>query len=646
MASTQTGYGWAGRILKIDLSIGKIEKMPLEKEIAEKFLGGDGLGSFLLFNNLPVGADPLSPQNPFILSTGPLTGTLCPSSGRLSAVFKSPHTGLIGLSNSGGYFAPELKWAGYDAIMVIGRSEKPVYIWIENDKVEIRDASHLWGKDTWDTIDAIHHELGDESISTVTIGPAGEKGVVYALALTNRGRALGKTGGGAVMGSKNLKAIAVRGSKGLRVHDPKKFESLCWQLRNSVLNSPHYENWSKYGFPFLYAPIEQIHNALPTRNFQEGIFPEGREGLSLEKMNEQVVEKEAEGCFGCPIQCSHFMHIKDGKYKGVKTEGVEYYAQFIFGPNIGCKDWRFVVKCHEQCNRLGIQFTVGSVLAWVAELYQRKIVTKDDLDGIEPTWGNEEAFLELIRKIAYRDGIGDILAQGWEKAAEHFGKGSEKYQTLITRLDATECPRARWDVALSHVISNRGGDHNKALGYWPWVTAPEYTYNLFPDWPKEAVDMYSPVGKVELVDFSENTHAVIDSIGSCMVPTFQLFGEDGGDMNMYAGMLSAITGIQYDAKKLLECGARTAVLERAFNVREGWGRELYGASEKWFEQPFTEGHQKGIVLDRKIFNDLIDQYLSKKGFDPETGFPKRSKLVELGLDFVADSLEKIGRLSS
>jgi len=620
-------YGWSGVILKVNLSTGDIQKESLDKKIAEQFLGGDGLGSYLLFNHLPPGTEPLSPDNPFILATGPLTGTLCPSSGRLSAIFN------------------ELKWAGYDALMITGRSDNPVWLWIDNDQVEIRDAGHLWGKDTWGTIDAIHHELDDESVSTVTIGPAGEKLVVYALALTNRGRALGKTGSGAVMGSKNLKAIAVRGSKGIRVLEPDRFQNLCWELRGKILNSPHYDQWAKYGFPAFYPFLDEVQNALPVYNFQEGMFPEGRESLSLEKMVDQVVVKENEGCFGCPIQCSHFMHVKEGKYKGVKTEGVEYYAQYTFGSHLGCKDWNFIVKCHEQCNRLGLQFTIGAIIGWVAELYQRKIVTKNKLDGIEPTWGNEEAFLELIRKVAFREGIGDILAQGWEKAAKHFGKESEKYQTLIARLDTTECPRARWDVALSHVISNRGGDHNKALGYWTWSAPPEYTYERFPDWPKEVVDTYSPIGKVELTDYSENTHAVIDSIGSCVVSTFQMFGEAGGDMNMYADMISAITGVDYDAKKLVECGARIAVLERSFNVREGWGRDLYDVSAKWYEQPFPHGVQKGIVLDRKVFNELIDKFLAQKGFDPKTGFPTRSRLEELDLDFVADVLEKSGRLA-
>jgi len=641
--SQRAWYGWAGSMLKVDLSTGSIKSEPLDKKIAEQFLGGDGLGSLLLFKHLPAGTDPLSPKNPFILSTGPLSGSLCPSSGRLSAIFKSPATGLIGASNSGGYFAPELKWAGYDALMITGRSDKPVYVWIDNDRVEIRDASHLWGKDTLEAIDAIHHELNDESVSTVTIGPAGEKQVVYALPLVNRGRALGKTGGGAVMGSKNLKAIAVRGSKGARVHDPEKFEKLCWEYRRSILDSPHYANWSKFGFPIFYPFLDEVQNALPVYNFQEGMFSEGRKSLGLETMVEQVVLKEAEGCFGCPIQCSHFMQIKDGKYKGVKIEGVEYYAQYSFGPNLGCTDWNFVVKCHEQCTRLGLQYTVGAVLAWVAELYQRKIVTKADLDGIELTWGNEEAFLELIRKIAYREGIGDILAQGWEKAAAHFGKESEKYQTLITRLDTTECPRARWDCAMQ-AISNRGGDHNKALGHFTWVD-PEDALKMFPDWPKETVDNYSPIGKAELASYSEDSHAVIDSLGTCMVPSFHMFGASGAHLDLYAELVTAMTGTTYDEKKILECGTRITVLQRAFNVREGWGRDLYEVSEKWYEQPFPEGVQKGVVLDKKIFNELIDKFLALKGFDPKTGFPTKSKLVELDLGFVADALEKIGRLA-
>ena len=214
---------------------------------------------------------------------------------------------------------------------------------------------------------------------------------------------------------------------------------------------------------------------------------------------------------------------------------------------------------------------------------------------------------------------------------------------MITRLDTTECPRARWDCALQ-AISNRGGDHNKALGHFTWV-APEHALKMFPDWPKEAVDNYSPIGKADLASYSEDSHAVIDSIGCCMVPSFHMFGESGAHLDLYADMVTAMTGTDYDEKKILECGVRITVLERSFNVREGWGRDLYDVSGKWYEQPFTEGVQKGVVLDRKIFNELIDEFLTKKGFDPKTGFPTRAKLMELDLGFAAGALEKLGRLA-
>ncbi|MDX9787879.1 MAG: aldehyde ferredoxin oxidoreductase family protein [Desulfobacterales bacterium] len=645
MENKKKWYGWAGTLLNIDLTKSEIKKEPLDPEMAVNFIGGDGLGSKLLYDRLTPGTDPLDPGNLFILSTGPLSGTLFPSSGRLSAVFKSPMTGLIGLSNAGGYFGPELKWAGYDAIIISGRAEKPVWIWIDNDNVEIRDAAEMWGKDTWQTIERIEETIDDNTISTVTIGPAGENLVAYGLALVNRSRGLGKGGSGAVMGSKNLKAIAVRGSKGVRIHDPDKFEELNWQIRENLKKAPNYTLWSKFGTMAFYPILDEVQGALPVCNFQEGTFPEGSKALSPDTFIKEIEALPNESCFGCPIQCGHYMRVKSGKYAGTHLEGIEYYAQFVFGPNLGVPDWGFVVKCHEVANRLGLQFSVGHLMSWAAELYQRGILTKEECDGLELTWGNEDVFLELMRKIAYRDGIGDVLACSYEEAANRIGKDSQKYQPIITKLDTSECPRARYDVALSHLISNRGGDHNKALPYFNWMTTPEYVNALLPGTPEKTGDMYSVDGKPELIDYSENVHAILDSLPTCLFASFTMTPDGGGTLEEYAEILSAGTGVRYTKNDLLQVGRRISVMERSFNVREGFDRSLYQMSEKFYETAFPDGAQKGVKADKKIIDKLVDDFLTRKGFDPKTGYPRMDVLKDLGLKNVADQLKKMNRLA-
>jgi len=639
------GNGWAGTILYVDLTLEKINKVPLDPNMARDYIGGDGFGTRLLWDILPPGTPPLDPANPYIISTSPLTGSVCPSSGRLSVAFKSPMTGLIGLSNAGGFFAPELKQAGYDAVVITGRANRPVWLWINDNKVEIRDAKHLWGKESWDTIEAIEKELDDHSVQTMVIGPAGENMVHYALPLVNRTRQLGKCGGGAVMGSKNLKAVVAKGTKGVRMHDSKTFEQLCFDLRQNILSSEMCENLSKHGTSLIYSVLEEVHGALPTRNFQEGLFPEGRESLSIEKLVEEHEIRPNSGCYACPIQCARIVDVKKGQYKGLKMEGLDYYMHYIYGPNLGVANWDFIIKCYERMLNLGLQVSAGHIMSWVAELYQRGLISKEKLDNIDLSWGNQEAFLQLLDKIAHRDGIGDILANNFIDAGIILGPGTEKYQPLITRLDTSECPRARYDVALTHLISNRGGDHHKALNYWTWIAPPEYTpKHHLPGFPLEGSDMHSPVGKPELTDYSEKCHAICDTLGVCIWSSFLIIPDGGGLPHEYAAILSAATGVEYDKDKLLECCERVLILERAFNVREGFDRSLYEMSEMWYETAVPAGPQKGVKADRVKIQGLVDEFLVRRGFDPKSGFPTRKKLEEMGLSKEADQLEKAGRI--
>lgn len=638
-------YGWAGKILVVDLTNEKVTTEPLTIDVARRFIGGDGLGAKLLFDRMPAKADPLGPDNLFILATGPLTGTLFPSSGRLSVVFKSPATRLIGLSNVGGYLAPEIKWAGYDAIIFSGRAKEPVWVWIDNDKVEIRSATHLWGKDTWDTIEGIYDDVGDKSVTTMVIGPAGENLCADAIALVNHTRQAERGGSGAVMGSKNLKGLAVRGSLGTRIHDPETFIATAHKLHTSIKNSPSYATWAEFGTNAFVPLLEEVHGALQVRNYQQGLYPEAREALSIKAIHDELVDKPNYGCYGCPIQCSHMMSSKKGTYKGTKIPGFEISALIAYGFTTMTPNLDYVLKGYDLSVKLGLSISVAYVLGWVAELYEKGIVNREDLDGLDLHWGNEEAFLELTRKIAYRDGIGDILADDYETAAKRIGKNSEEHQAIITRLYTTECPRARMDVALSHLISNRGGDHHKAEPYFVWV-APELTEKLIPGISPKASDMYTPEGKPELIVYSENAHAVVDAVGSCLFPSFLMMPEGGIQLEDYATALTAATGIEYDRDELLLIGRRIAALERCFNIREGFDRSLYEMSEKWYKTALPDGAQKGVKADRKITKQMVDDFLELKGFDSVTGFPKEQELQALGLTEVLSQLGEAGRVAS
>lgn len=630
-------YGWAGTILTIDLSKEQIIKEPLDMATAEKFLGSDGIGMKILWERVPVETPPLDPANIICFGSGPLTGTFCPNSGKVTSVCKSPATGLIGVSTAGGFFGPELKEAGYDLIVLMGKAKKPVWIWIDDDDVEIRDAAHMWGKTAWEAIDMIHEEVGD--VPTITIGPAGENLMFGAFALVMRSRALGGVGSGAVMGSKNVKAIGVRGTKGVQVYRPDEFMKKCKEMKDKIISNPVYPSFAKYGTPG-WTPTLIAQGVMPVRNYQEGIFPEGEEFLDPETPCKEVFVK-SDACESCVIHCGHWCEIRSGPYKGTKTEGLEYYAEYMFGPYIGCNDWGFVAKASVVCNTLGIGFGAAAMVAWLMELYQRGIISKKDVDGLELTWGNQEATLELLRKMAYREGIGDILAQGWEKAAEKFG--GKEYQPTITRLHTTECPRARMDIALSHITSVRGGDHNKSLPYFVWVCSPEYIRNNWPDWPKETADIYNPIGKPEIVDWTEDWKCVNDSLSVCYWSTTVLMA-GGNNPADYAELLTYATGVEYDEKKLLEVGRRIAVLERAFNVREGWGRDVYQISPMFIDRAFPRGPQAGVKADMKVINGMVDKFLERKGFDSTTGYPRKKALEQLGLDLAIKQLTKLGRI--
>ncbi|MEM3755241.1 MAG: aldehyde ferredoxin oxidoreductase N-terminal domain-containing protein, partial [Candidatus Bathyarchaeia archaeon] len=405
-------YGYAGRILRIDLSKQKIVKAELNKSLAKAFIGGRGINSKILFDEVNPGIDAFSPENLLIFGTGPATGTIGLGTGRYTVSSKSPLTGILGDANSGGFWAPELKYAGYDHIIIKGISSDPVYLWIDDDHVELRDAKHLWGLDTWQTDKAIKQEIGDEDIQIACIGQAGENLVRYACIINNLARAAGRTGMGAVMGSKRLKAIAVRGSKDVKIAKQKEYIEYVNELCKRIYESPLYKEVSTIGTPILVEKC-RARNLFPVNNFQYTQWSEEKiEAISGKTFHEKFSIR-SKACFGCPIHCSHFYSIKEGPYAGTVGEGIEYEVIGPFGIQTGTPDIMMIVKAHELCSKYSIDTcSCGNVIATAMEWYQKGIITKEDTGGIELKWGDVEAIMDLVKKICFKEGFGRILAEG------------------------------------------------------------------------------------------------------------------------------------------------------------------------------------------------------------------------------------------
>ncbi|MBY9000452.1 MAG: aldehyde ferredoxin oxidoreductase family protein, partial [Candidatus Heimdallarchaeota archaeon] len=416
--------GYRDQVLIIDLTHNKIKTKALDLSLVENYLGGRGVAIKYLFDNLEQGIDPLSPENILVISTGPLTGTLAPSSNRYTIAAKSPLTGGIGYANAGGHFAPELAYAGYDAIFIHGRAKSPVYIQIEDEVVKIQDAQHLWGKDVWETDEYFRRKLGEE-IQILAIGQGGENLVRYAAILNNLSRAAARTGVGAVMGSKNLKAITVHGTGVVEVDEVEKFDELIDETLGKIYADPAYHSLSYYGTSFL-VDLAHISGGLATRNHQTGIF-EHYEEISAEIFDEKYKVK-SESCFACPIHCGKYSKVTTGKYEGTKGGSPEYETIVCLGSKCGVGNLAAILHANELCNKYGIDtISTGDVIAFAMEAYEKGVLKKEDADGLELDWGNEDVMIELIKKIAHREGIGDLLAEGSKRIAAKINEGSEDY---------------------------------------------------------------------------------------------------------------------------------------------------------------------------------------------------------------------------
>ena len=630
-----------GKVLDVDLSHRRVETYPLDRELLEKFIGGRGINGKILFDSVPPDADPLGPENILIFGTGPLGGTPG-ATGRFNATFLSPATGLFGDANSGGHRGPELKYAGYDFLIVRGKADKPVYLEIQDDEVYIRDAADLWGLNVWETTASILHELKDPKVQVLAIGQAGEKLVRFAAIMSSLTRTAARCGGGAVMGSKNLKAIAVKGSQRVRLADPQGVRDTLQKIYQAVTTDYKFDFYPQYGTSILTEGLYPL-GLMPFYNFRQTQM----EGTVENIGGQAFVDKFLTGkkaCHGCFLHCDHTYQIPEGKHKGTQGQKVEWETIVAFGPRLGSLDLGNILVMNNLANQYGMDsISTGGSISLAIDLFEKGILTRADTDGVELRWGDSDLFVDLLHKIAHREGFGDVLAEGAYWMAQKIGRGAENFVYHMKRLDpSTEEVRGHKAIALAFHTSTRGGDHLRGQppaeiggfrGVDPKIMAERFGS---PDVGKPAV--YDVVGKPRMVIWYQNFAAVIDAMELCKFGTY--WSRFPVEYKEFSEMLKATTGMQFSPDDLLTVGERIWNVEKAFNLRRGFGRESDTPAKRLQNETITDGPLKGERLDIDKFNDMLDSYYVMRGWDRRTGRPKRSKLKDLKLDDVADELAK------
>lgn len=603
---------WTGKLLRVDLTAREFAVEEVDPAMAKDFIGGRGLGSKILFDEVDPDVDPLSPENKLIFMTGPLTGTGAPCSSRYMVITKSPLTGAIACSNSGGYFPAELRFAGYEGIIFEGKADEPVYLWINDDEIEIRSAVDLWGKTTHETEDLIRAEISDpwlaKEIHIASIGPAGENLGKLACIINDKNRAAGRSGVGAVMGSKNLKAVVVKGSKGVgkinRDAFKKSVRTAIDKLKAGPVTS---QGLPKYGTAILVNIINEC-GILPTNNFQSAMYKTANK-ISGETIAETILTRN-KGCFACTIGCGRLTEIKDPKYAG-RGEGPEYETVELMGADCGIDNLAAITKANYICNELGMDtISAACTVATAMELYEKGYISKEEA-GMDLSFGNADALVELIRQMGYREGLGAVAADGGYVLAEKYGH-TELFMGVKKQEIPAYDPRGVQGMGLTYATSNRGACHvrsyliaNEVLGV------------------HAKMDPLTTKDKPATVKVFQELTAVVDSTGLCLfiVLTPNMGYDDMRDM------LNSVTGFDYTTEDVIRAGERIWNLERLFNLKAGFTKKDDTLPERFLKEPLKEGGPKGLVCK---LGEMLPEYYKLRGWD-ENGVPTGEKLAELGL---------------
>jgi aldehyde:ferredoxin oxidoreductase len=612
--------GYQGKVLRVNLTTGEITKEELKEEMAKDYIGGVGFGLKYLYDEVPGGVDPLGEDNKMIFAPGPLSGTSSPCTSRMSVVTKSPLTGVVGASTSGGHFPVELKFAGYDALIVEGKSEKPVYIHINNDQVKIRKADMIWGMETFDTQSFLKHHLKDQQLRTACIGPAGENLSKMACIINER-RAFGRKGVGAVMGSKNLKAIAVRGTGAVQIADENAFKETRSLMLKSMKESPVlYPTFSKIGTPMMVDALSAM-GIFPSENYMTTGEKDYSPNIGVEKSIEASIASEP--CYGCPVGCSQLKLARgNSKYIGALSDP-EYEAYYSFGGQTGVRDLDSIIAADNLCDRLGLDtMSTGVTIGFAMELYEKGLLTRDDLSGYDLKFGNHEAMYDAITEIAYKkDGLGKLLADGTRVLSEKVGKGSEDYAMHVKGLEFPAYdPRGVKAHGLNYATSYAGADHNKGYAFQEIFSIPV-------PYP---VDRFAIEGKGKLTKWNQDVTAA-----TCDCPTMCAFLFDiafpGTALEYIASMVNAASGLNLTPEEVEMVGERVNNIARLFNISAGMTRKDDTFPKRIMTEPIKAGDSKGQYIPQEDLDAMLDEYYEARGWTKE-GVPTKEKLQELNIE--------------
>ncbi|MCW4020139.1 MAG: aldehyde ferredoxin oxidoreductase family protein [Candidatus Bathyarchaeota archaeon] len=617
--------GYIGKILRVNLSNGRISEEVVKESVLRKYVGGSGLAAKILFDETSRETDPLSPENVLIFMTGPATGTQVPLSGRYQVVSKSPLTGIFGESDSGGTWGPELKKAGFDGIVIVGRASKPAYLWVCDGEAELKDAEHLWGVDTYD-LDGVVKKETDEKSVVASIGPAGEKLVRIASVMNDGkyGRTAGRCGLGAVMGSKRLKAVSVRGTGTVEAVHSEKLSASVKGVASSIVENAKSQH--DYGTSGSMTGMEYIGD-LPVKNWLKGSWQVGAEKLSGQTMAKTILTGRYY-CSGCVIGCGREVKFESEKYGKVDGAGPEYETLGMLGANCLVDDLEAVAKANELCNRYGVDtISAGAVIAFAMECYEKGLVTKEDTEGIALKWGDADAMIEMVEKIGKREGLGWLLGEGVKIASEKIGGLSTEYAVHTKGLEIpAHDPRAYYSQGLAYATSNRGACHLQSLShiFERSVTIPDLGY-------PEVQDRFEVEGKGELVAKTQDLMCMFDSMKVCK---FILFG--GIKPPQLVEWLNWVTGWNMTLEEFMRTGERIFNLKRLYNVREGVSRKDDVLPPRILTHKRGEG---GSAESLPPLGEHLAQFYEYRGWD-ETGIPTQKKLAELSLEKEASFLKR------
>lgn len=646
-------HGYAGKVLHVDLTNRTLEVEQPTEAFYRQYVGGSLMGLYYLWKNTPKGADPLGPENTMVFALSAPTGMPVSGQSRCTLTCKSPSSGGVADSQAGGFWPAELKRAGFDAIVVKGAADSPIYLWIEDGKAELRDASHLWGKTTFEVDEALKAELGDKKVEIAQVGPAGEKLANFAAVMNMANRAWGRTGVGAVMGSKNLKAIVVRGRAKVTPASKSRLAALS-KKGATLFPDSDMESFGKYGTADT---VMGNHGSggLPTRNWDAGVM-EMAPQISGERLYDELLRGAEAGaqdklgrdtCYACIVRCKR---VVESEWKGIplvpEYGGPEYETIATFGSYCGVDDLHAVTYANQLCNEYGVDtISCGATLSWAMECYEQGVLSKEELDGIELHYGNAEGMIAILEKTLKREGIGDVLAMGSAKAADHLGKGHDYLLTIKGQELPAHMPHVKRSLGLIYAVNPFGADHQSSEHdpmYHPKV------YEGKPEAPGskrflEPIGLTRPqapkVLNAEKVEFALKTqynYSSADTISVCQFvygPGWQLYGPQ--DM---AELMSAATGWDVSVDEIQEIGRRRLNLMRAYNAREGLTRDQDTLPKKLFRKALSGGRSDGIIMEEAELNAGMDMYFEQAGWDVATGIPTRATLEDAGLAWVADDL--------